>query len=308
MTAFTCFIVLALALSVVILSVRLFLVNRDLRAIRSDLERFDEDNYGKNISIASGNKGVEELAAVINKKILSFKEAVIHYRNMEDELRQAIANMGHDLRTPLTSVSGYLQLLKKEVTTEEGLQYMEVMERRAKTLETMINGFFELSMIEAPVYPLSIEAVDLTAVLAQQMAERVKRFQNGGITPELDIPDQAVKVFADFHALDRIIANLLGNVLQHARGRVLIRLHKVGKSAVLEISNSAENLSSEDVGKLFDRFYTADKVRNGANNGLGLPIVKALAEKMGGSVTAGYADSILTIRLTLRANVYEHVD
>ena len=178
---------------------------------------------------------------------------------------------------------------------------MEVAERRAKTLETMINGFFELSMIETPQYPLAIETVDFTAVLAQHLAERYERFRSGGITPEVDIPAEAVKVFADFNALNRIIANLLGNVLQHANGRVSIRLHKDGKTATLEISNSAENLSSEDVDKLFDRFYTADKVRNGASSGLGLPIVKALVEKMGGTVTAGLAEGILAIRLTLRA-------
>lgn len=105
----------------------------------------------------------------------------------------------------------------------------------------------------------------------------------------------------NFNALNRIIANLLGNVLQHANGRVSIRLYKDGKTATLEISNSAENLSSEDVHKLFDRFYTAGKVRNGASSGLGLPIVKALVEKMGGTVTASLADGLLAIRLTLRA-------
>lgn len=301
MTFFIYFTVSVLALTVMILSARLYLVNRDLQAIRADLERFDGENTGKSMSIASGNKNVEELAVTINKKIRFFKDAVIRYRNMEDELRQAIANMGHDLRTPLTSVVGYLQLLKKEVTAGEGQQYMEVMERRAKTLETMINGFFELSMIEAPAYPLSIEVVDLTAVLVQQIAERYKRFQSGGITPEVDVPDKAVKVFADFHALDRIIANLLENVLQHAKDRVSIKLYKDGKSAVLDISNSAESLSPEDIGKLFDRFYTADKVRNGASSGLGLPIVRALAEKMEGTVSSSLSDNILTIRLTLRA-------
>ena len=301
MAIFVYSIVVVLVLTVIVLSVRLYLVDKDLQSIRSDLEHFDGDNFGKSMSIASGSKRVEELAAAINRKIRFFKEAVIRYRNMEDELRQAIANMGHDLRTPLTSVLGYLQLLKKEVTTGEGLQYMEVAERRAKTLETMINGFFELSMIETPQYPLAIETVDFTAVLAQHLAERYERFRSGGITPEVDIPAEAVKVFADFNALNRIIANLLGNVLQHANGRVSIRLHKDGKTATLEISNSAENLSSEDVDKLFDRFYTADKVRNGASSGLGLPIVKALVEKMGGTVTAGLAEGILAIRLTLRA-------
>lgn len=301
MTVLLYFIMLVLALMVAILSVRLYLVNRDLQSIRLDLERFDGDSFGKNMSIASGNKRIEELAATINRKIRFFKEEVIRYKNMEDGLKQAIANMGHDLRTPLTSVVGYLQLLKKEVTTGEGLQYMSVMERRAKTLEAMINGFFELSMIEAPEYPLSIEAVDLTAILAQHLAERYKSFQISGITPKVCIPDKAVKAFADIHALDRIIANLLGNVLQHAKGHVSIRLYKDGKFAVLEISNSVENLSPEDVDKLFDRFYTADKVRNGTSSGLGLPIVKALAEKMDGTVSVSLAGSILTIRLTLRA-------
>ena len=106
MAIFVYSIVVVLVLTVIVLSVRLYLVDKDLQSIRSDLEHFDGDNFGKSMSIASGSKRVEELAAAINRKIRFFKEAVIRYRNMEDELRQAIANMGHDLRTPLTSVLG----------------------------------------------------------------------------------------------------------------------------------------------------------------------------------------------------------
>ncbi|MDP4268337.1 MAG: histidine kinase dimerization/phospho-acceptor domain-containing protein, partial [Bacteroidota bacterium] len=146
--------VFILLTAVLILSIRLYLIQKDLSIFKHDLECFDGSDYRKSLSLSSGIKGMEELAATINNKTRELNEAVVHYRKMEDELKISIANMSHDLRTPLTSRLGYLQLLENEVSTKDGIEDMEVMKRRAKTLETLINDFFEISMIETSQYPI----------------------------------------------------------------------------------------------------------------------------------------------------------
>jgi signal transduction histidine kinase len=194
---------------------------------------------------------------------------------MENELKQSIASMSHDLRTPLTAIMGYLQLMKNE-TEKSGIgEYLEIASRRAKMLETLINDFFEISMIEVHQFPISIEAVELNSVLAQHIADYYNNFLNKGIQLKVDIQEQPVKIMADKNALDRIITNLIGNAYEHSSTEVSIRLYEDEKTAAFEISNYADNLSIEDTQKIFDRFFMADKVRNGQSSGLGLSIVKA---------------------------------
>ncbi|HEX3028943.1 MAG TPA: HAMP domain-containing sensor histidine kinase [Clostridia bacterium] len=294
-------VIFLLLTAVLILSIRLYLIQNDLSIFKRDLERFDGSDYRKSLSLSSGIKGMEELAATINNKTRELNEAVVHYRKMEDELKISIANMSHDLRTPLTSILGYLQLLKNEVSTKDGIEYMEVMQRRAKTLETLINDFFEISIIETRQFPIAIEAVDLEALLVQQIADMYDSFKSRGIEPQIDITGHPVRILGDKNALNRIIANLLANALKHSLAGLWIKLGRDDKQAYLEISNYTENLSQEDMKRIFDRFYMADKVRNGQGSGLGLPIVKTLVEKMDGTVTANLKDGLLTLRVAFRA-------
>ena len=295
------FILLAV---ITVLSVRMYYILKDVRVFRSELESFDGDRFRKNLSVTCGVKSMEELAIAINRKTCELKKAVDSYRRMENSLKQSITSMTHDLRTPLTSIIGYLQLMKGEAAMEDIKKYMEVAEKRAKSLETLINGFFEISMIEAPNYPVSTEAVDIKDVLAQQVADYYESFKRKGISLQVDIQDKPLKVIADINALNRIINNLIGNAQQHSESEVYIKLYEDKKSVYFEISNRAENLSEEDIMKIFDRFYMADKVRNGERSGLGLSIVKALVEKLDGTITASYQDNTLIMKVTLGKSDY----
>jgi signal transduction histidine kinase len=294
------FVILVLAIVIAFLSTRLYLINKNLHIFKSELESFDGKDYRKNLTLICNNKAMEELAVSINKKTGQMKAAIDHYRAMENEMGQSIADMSHDLRTPLTAIIGYIQLMKGETDIAEAKKYADIAERRAKTLQTLINGFFEISLIESSEYPIAIEAVDLSAVLAQYIVDLYNNLKTSGLKLDVNIPERPVKILADKNALNRIIDNLLGNALQHSIADLSIKLYEEGKSACLEISNYADNLSEKDVQMLFDRFYSADKVRNEQRKGLGLSIVKTLIEKLEGTINADYKGNVLTIKAVFK--------
>ena len=216
----------------------------------------------------------------------------------ETHLRQQIANVSHDLRTPLTSILGYLQLLEGEgLSPEKKGEYLAVIEGRARTLQTFIAAFYDLSRIEGGELPLEREQVDLRRALSDQLAASYGQIEEAGLDMEVELADGLPPVWADSGAVTRIFSNLLTNALRHGKDALSVRLYRAGNVIVSAFSNRAEGLTAEDAAHVFERFYTADKMRTGQSTGLGLAIVKALAERMGHTTAARWEDGVFTIEV-----------
>ena len=233
----------------------------------------------------SPNAAAEELLTAI-KALLDLREQEEgDYRRQERAIRQQIANISHDLRTPLTSILGYLQLLEGEgLTTEERREYLAIVQGRAKALQSMIVSFYDLSRLEGGEYPLSRERVDLYHMLSELVAEFYNDFEGFDMTVELR--EGLPSVTADPAGVLRVFTNLIRNAMEHGRSRMSILLYQEGDEVVSVFANDAPGLTPEDVEHVFDRFFTADKMRTGQSTGLGLAIVKALVERMGHTVSA----------------------
>lgn len=262
------------------LGLRLYALERDIRScarqLRSDRPR---------VSMAAPNGAAEELLTAINALLDLREREEGDYRRQERAIRQQIANISHDLRTPLTSILGYLQLLEGEgLTAEERREYLAIVQGRAKALQSMIVSFYDLSRLEGGEYPLSRERVDLYHVLSELVAEFYNDFEGFDMTVELreDLPS----VTADPAGVLRVFTNLIRNAMEHGRSRMSILLYQEGDEVVSVFANDAPGLTPEDVEHVFDRFFTADKMRTGQSTGLGLAIVKALVERMGHTVSA----------------------
>ena len=269
-----------LALACLVLGLRLYALERDIRScarqLRSDRPR---------VSMAAPNGAAEELLTAINALLDLREREEGDYRRQERAIRQQIANISHDLRTPLTSILGYLQLLEGEgLTAEERREYLAIVQGRAKALQSMIVSFYDLSRLEGGEYPLSRERVDLYHVLSELVAEFYNDFEGFDMTVELreDLPS----VTADPAGVLRVFTNLIRNAMEHGRSRMSIFLYQEGDEVVSVFANDAPGLTPEDVEHVFDRFFTADKMRTGQSTGLGLAIVKALVERMGHTVSA----------------------
>ncbi|WP_278246798.1 sensor histidine kinase [Clostridium akagii] len=215
-------------------------------------------------------------------------EAQARQKNIEEDIKKSIANISHDLRTPLTSVIGYIQMIKKnDLTKDEQDRYLDIALNRSKSLHRLLNDFFELSVIESPEYKLQNEIVDINNVLCEMLTSFYEDFTSKGIVPEINMPDKNVAVMANDEAIRRVIENLIVNMIKYSEGKANINLEANGDDVVLYTSNAALNIREEDVNSIFDRFYNGDISRTNSNStGLGLTIVKSLMEKMGGKIHA----------------------
>lgn len=273
-------LLVVLGLLCLVLGLRLYALERDIRTCAKQLR-----SGCPRVSMAAPNAAAEELLTAINALLDLREREEGDYRRQEQAIRQQIANISHDLRTPLTSILGYLQLLEGEgLTGEERREYLAIVQGRARALQSMIVSFYDLSRLEGGEYPLSRERVDLYHVLSELVAEFYNDFEGFDMTVELQ--EGLPAVTADPAGVLRVFTNLIRNAMEHGRSRMSILLYQEGDEVVSAFANDAPGLTQEDVEHVFDRFFTADKMRTGQSTGLGLAIVKALVERMGHTVSA----------------------
>ena len=288
--------VILLALAVAALAGYLFTLEQGLRRARTQMEQHFQNATAVRLDIPCPNGAAEELFAAVNRLLELRQEENAAYRRKEQELRRQIANVSHDLRTPLTSILGYLQLLEQEeLPPEKRREYFRIVEGRARMLQTFIASFYDLSRIEGGELPLERERVDLARALSDQLAAAYGQIEEAGLDMEVDVADGLPPVWADSGAVVRIFSNLLTNALRHGSGTLSVRLYREGGYLVSSFSNRADGLTAEDADHVFERFYTADKMRTGQSTGLGLAIVKALAERMGHTAAARWEDGRFTV-------------
>ena len=288
--------VILLALAVAALAGYLFTLEQGLRRARTQMEQHFQNATAVRLDIPCPNSAAEELFAAVNRLLELRQEENAAYRRKEQELRRQIANVSHDLRTPLTSILGYLQLLEQEeLPPEKRREYFRIVEGRARMLQTFIASFYDLSRIEGGELPLERERVDLARALSDQLAAAYGQIEEAGLDMEVDVADGLPPVWADSGAVVRIFSNLLTNALRHGSGTLSVRLYREGGQLVSSFSNRADDLTAEDADHVFERFYTADKMRTGQSTGLGLAIVKALAERMGHTAAARWEDGRFTV-------------
>lgn len=282
-------VIIILALIIYIISTK-----NELRNISKQI--VDSKGEYINIRTSATDNSVEDLVSKINYLYDESQKINTKNKHIEEEIRRSIANMAHDLRTPLTSISGYIQLIKSESTTEiEKKEYIEIVERRTKRLETLITGFYELSRLNSNEYNFKLQKVNLNKILCDSIALYYNEFINRNIEPIIEIDESIPNIIADEEAVNRIFSNLIGNMIKHGKGNVKITLKEKDGYILSEFINYAPNIEANQVAKIFDRFYTADKSRSSENTGLGLSITKAFVEGLGSEINGKVSDENLNI-------------
>ena len=269
---------------------------REFRRINKEISN-NLDEY-VNIKTKSVDKDVENLVENINLIFDSKQKVVAEKKKKEEELRASISNMSHDLRTPLTSIMGYLQMIKSEKPSEaDKKEYMDIVEKRTKSLQKLISSFYDLSRIEGNEYNFNYKKVNLSNVLCENIAVFYNDFINNNIEPVIEIEEGIKEIISDEGAITRIFSNLIGNMIKHGENYVKISLKKENDIIITEFTNKATGLTQENVDKLFNRFYTVDNSRSDRNTGLGLYITKVLVEKLGYNITAKLENENLKIKI-----------
>ena len=291
-------IILLLALVCAALLGYIAVLNRGFREARERLEQHLAGETTARLDTPCPNAAAEGLLRTVNTLLDWRLVDRASYRKMEEDLRRQIADVSHDLRTPLTSILGYVQLLEDDnLTAEQRGEYLAVVESRALTLKSLITSFYDLSRLEGGQWELEREALDLSRIVQDQLASAYETLEQAGLEPTVDIEPDLPSVWGDQKATVRVVSNLLTNALTHGGPPLEIRLGRERGQVVLTLTNAAPGMTEEEAGRVFERFYTSDPARSGRSTGLGLAIVHALMERMGGTATASLESGRFTLRV-----------
>lgn len=291
--------IIGLSLTILIVLLIIFILKtKEINRLTLELKKLNREGKIEKLRLSLPNKNIENLIAEINTLIDDKRKMENIYKEKDMELREAIANMSHDLRTPLTSIMGYVYLLNDDkLDKEERKEYLKIIEKRSAVLNDLITNFYGLSRIQADQYEIKLEPINLELVLGEIIAAFYETLDYKFGEPEINIEEGLGPVLGDKQALNRIFTNLIENMIKHGEGEVKISLKKKKKYIVMEFSNKAEDLESKDVNRIFEKFFTKDRMRTGQNTGLGLAIVKLLVEKQGQKIEAKKVGNRLVINI-----------
>ena len=282
----------ALAAIVLVLCVRLYLLQKSLDDIAAQLgERLSSDTNTP-IFLPTRDAHARRLAAELNAQLKELRRLRQRYENGDRELKEAVTNVSHDLRTPLTAICGYLELLDKGDKTPEQARYLALIGDRAEAMRRLTEELLRYSVAASLEDDLVLEPVDLNGAVEEAVASFYGALMEGGVTPSVSLPEKRVARNLDRAALSRILGNLLANALKYSAGDLEVALDEDG---AITLSNAATKLDEVQVGRLFDRFYTVETGRH--STGLGLSIAKALTERLSGTIAARYEDGRLRVEL-----------
>lgn len=290
-----------LAVVCTLLALHIVRLRRNMNTIRKELELTLDKDYNRQITVDLIDSSLSEMAVQINKNLEHQKKLKEKAEVAEKNLKLAVSDIAHDLRTPLTVIRGNLQLLKSEENiSRKGAEYIALSEEKCAAMKNMADDFFELSVLESDSSPTVLSKVNMTNTLMQFIADNEAVIRMNDLAPEIIFPEKSVFAMAEETYLIRILGNLLGNVVKYAKDSFILSLAESEKGCTVTFSNRVKDERSIDTERLFERTYRADRSRSENGAGLGLYIVKLLAEKQGAEVFASTSDGILNIGVSFQ--------
>ena len=278
-----------LAVIVATRGVKIWLLHRGVKARRLDLAQKLDRDTNTLLSLPCRDRELRRLAAALNQELRLLREERLRYQQGDRDVKEAVVNVSHDLRTPLTALAGYVELLKGEALPPDASRYLRQIEGRTKAMKAMTEELFRYSLA-ADETALTLEPVDLRAAVEESLLSFYGAFQQKGAVPQVFLPESPVVRQVDRGALSRVLGNILANALKYSGGDLAVTVTQRGQ---MIFSNLAPGLDPISAGRLFDRFYTVESSRQ--STGLGLSIAKELAQRMDGSIGSNFQNGTLTV-------------
>lgn len=282
-----------LALLALGLGWKVALLRHGIKGLRRDLAERRGQDTNTLLSLPCRDRELRRLASALNDELRALRQERLRYQQGDKELKEAVVNISHDLRTPLTAISGYLQLLQGQDLPPDTRRYLEQIGGRAQAMKRLTEELFRYSVVVSEEN-LAQEPVDLRRAVEEALLSFYGALEGRGIEPQVRLPEEKVERLLDPAAVNRVLGNILTNALKYSAGDLEVTLEESGR---LTFSNSAPGLDPVAAGRLFDRFYTVEAARN--STGLGLSIAKELTQRMGGSIGAELHGGTLTVWLKL---------
>lgn len=284
-------VIIILGIIIILLCIKIYDLHKAADEISRGVSEWMEMDTNTLIDLSSTDKYMRRLTSEINKELQKLREEKIRYRQGDLELKGAVLNLSHDLRTPLTAISGYMDLLEQKEKSADVERYLSVIGERVENMKVLTEELFRYSIVMS-AKDLEFTSVDLCRVLTDSLLSFYAAFKQKEMEPEIIIPNVPVIRSLDITAVTRVFSNVISNGLKYSDSDFKVELKENGE---IEFSNTAIGLDPVMTEKLFDRFYTVENSRK--STGLGLSIAKQLTEAMNGTIRAEYRDEKLYIIL-----------
>lgn len=271
-------VIVVLSILVITLVLRVVTTNIEIRNIIRDLEDITEKDTNILLTTSSGDKSIKSLVDSLNKELKKLLSIKREYSKGVFDVKKSAENIAHDIRTPLTVIKGYVDLLEEEDLSEEGKKCLEIIKGRTRYMKEMTDELFlSLSMKSRGVSSLS--DLDAKSVLEEALVSFYNEFKKKGMTPYIITPNDKVILKADSKALYRVYSNIISNALKYGEGEFNVQMDEKGN---ITFSNYAPNMDSVEANKLLDRYYTISDAK--ASSGIGLSISNEILQEMGGEL------------------------
>lgn len=285
-------IIVILCILLLILLVRQFFIKKSINEIINTMNEIIKTDTNNLITISYPNKNLRKLTNELNKVLKEIRKEELVYKNGNSDLKKSITNITHDLRTPLTVISGYVELLLKEELSTRQQKYLETVNDKAHNLIYLTEQLFDYSKSLDLDKKMKAENVNINELLEEVLVSFYIQFDEKGIKPKIDIAKDKITKNVDKEMLNRIFENIISNAIKYSDKEFNVCLDNTGR---IYFSNTARNLDPVSVEKIFDRYYTINNAKK--NSGVGLSIAKQLAELNGISLKANYKKEKLIIEL-----------
>lgn len=278
-------------------SIKYLLYRRQIREICRQLKFLQEEETNQRVRADLSSRNIVTLINQVNAILdeQEIKETAIWTK--EEQLKETLANVSHDIRTPLTSLKGYFELYQRENNEEKRIYYETVIRDRMEDLTILLEELFTYTKLQNASYELVLEECNFTKIVVDSLFDFYEQWKEMQITPQLEIMEVPAMVLCNDSAMRRILTNVLRNAAIHGERSVAVTYLSEGSQVVFRCSNPVTDDAIPDPQQVFDRFYRADNARSHPSNGLGLSIARELSHRMDGTIDAVLEHNIFTIEI-----------
>ena len=295
-------VVIIVLLTAVTLALSLILISllSQMKSIRSQVHFISRNDTNKRISFYGKSRSFRKLAKDINEIIDSYDDRHDKILREDKEIKDTLTNMSHDIRTPLTSLKGYFELLDQTDDPDERRKYTNIIYGRIESLSEILETMFLYTKVSNVNFKISIDPIECSKIILETLFEYYDDFQEKGFEVDVDV-DEGVRILGNEQSLKRIVQNLIRNSLVHGNGEVKLAVKpQEDKTVKISVENLLTEGQNPDPDKVFDRYYKGDASRHTGSSGVGLSVVKKLVESMNGDIKAFVGDGKFRIEISFK--------
>ena len=276
----------------IILIIKIIVMKNEINNIGKSLSKIIKSDTNNLITISTNDNELKKLANILNKSLKELRKLELEYKNGSGQLKSSITNISHDLRTPLTGIRGYLDLMDNNNLTDKQINYLKIIDSKVKDLTELTEQLFDFSKSVDIQNEIKKDNLCINDILEDSIVSFYSLFKKYNINPKIEICEEKVIRLLNKQIVKRIFENIISNAIKYSKGDFNVKMFSNG---IIEFSNKTDKLDSTSLEKMFDRYYTVKNAKK--SNGIGLSIAKQLVDLCDGKIEAKYKSNYLIIKV-----------